>query len=193
MEDYFDWMFYINKYKDLHNLNTKEKALNHWIKYGIKEKRICNKIFNNVNFLKYAKDNKLDYNNKNLIYKHYFKTYKIKQSIKKNDDKIIINFNNISNEIYEENDNEIKYLKYSLFPTNAFIIGIYGNIYIDTYPILIIEVINKLIEINIDAYLMIFNINDIIDLPDELYKYLLNNKWIKKYTIEEDQIQTSNT
>jgi hypothetical protein len=188
MEDYFDWKFYINKYKDLKHLNTKEKAFNHWIKYGMGEKRICNSIFINVNFLKYANDNKLDYNNKNVIYKHYFKTCKITQSIKKNDDNIIKNFNNISNEIYEENDNEIKYLKYSLFPTNAFIIGIYGDINIDTYPILIIEVIKKLREIEIDAYLMIFNINDIIDLPDELYKYLINNKWINKYTIDEKDI-----
>ena len=44
----FDWKYYVNYYKDLRKagINTKEKAYNHWIKYGKKEKRICKKEIN---------------------------------------------------------------------------------------------------------------------------------------------------
>lgn len=34
----FDWSKYINYYEDLNKLNTKEKAWDHWIKHGKKEK-----------------------------------------------------------------------------------------------------------------------------------------------------------
>lgn len=39
----FNWKFYVNKYKDLQkaNINTYDKAYNHWIKYGKNEGRIC--------------------------------------------------------------------------------------------------------------------------------------------------------
>ena len=41
---HFDWKFYINEYKDLQlaGINTYEKSVNHWIKYGRRERRICN-------------------------------------------------------------------------------------------------------------------------------------------------------
>ncbi|MDD2531527.1 MAG: glycosyltransferase 61 family protein, partial [Candidatus ainarchaeum sp.] len=44
---YFDWNFYVNNYYDLQlaKINTKEKAVDHWIKYGKKEGRICSPIF----------------------------------------------------------------------------------------------------------------------------------------------------
>ena len=35
----FDWKSYIKYYPDLVELNTKEKAINHWLKFGKKEKR----------------------------------------------------------------------------------------------------------------------------------------------------------
>ena len=40
----FDWKSYISNYEDLRkaNINTKEKAWNHWINYGRKEGRNCN-------------------------------------------------------------------------------------------------------------------------------------------------------
>jgi len=43
----FDWKFYIAQYPDLQRagINTEEKALCHWNKYGKKEKRCCS---NNV-------------------------------------------------------------------------------------------------------------------------------------------------
>jgi len=44
---YFDWNFYVNNYYDLQlaKIDTKEKAVDHWIKYGKKEGRICSPIF----------------------------------------------------------------------------------------------------------------------------------------------------
>lgn len=43
---FFNWEYYVNKYPDLANyqIDNKEKAINHWIKYGKKEKRICSDI-----------------------------------------------------------------------------------------------------------------------------------------------------
>ena len=40
----FNWKFYISEYKDLQlaGINTYEKSINHWIKYGRREGRICN-------------------------------------------------------------------------------------------------------------------------------------------------------
>ena len=40
----FDWKFYLKKYPNLikNNINSKEKALSHWIKFGKNEGRICN-------------------------------------------------------------------------------------------------------------------------------------------------------
>ena len=40
----FNWLFYVNYYKDLQNANiiTEEKATNHWLKYGKNEGRYCN-------------------------------------------------------------------------------------------------------------------------------------------------------
>ena len=35
----FDWYKYINYHKDLRQLNTKEKAWDHWINHGKKEQR----------------------------------------------------------------------------------------------------------------------------------------------------------
>ena len=45
MDENFKWEDYINLYKDLSNagINTKEKALEHWNKYGKKEGRKCSK------------------------------------------------------------------------------------------------------------------------------------------------------
>lgn len=40
--DNFDWKYYINKYSDLSNINTKEEAWNHWLTHGEKELRSCN-------------------------------------------------------------------------------------------------------------------------------------------------------
>lgn len=44
MEDYFDWKYYVSKYKDLQNanINTYDKALKHWKMFGMREGRICN-------------------------------------------------------------------------------------------------------------------------------------------------------
>ncbi len=52
----FNWEFYCNYYEDLRRagINTKEKALNHWNRYGKKEGRICNfnkDFYNKINFI----------------------------------------------------------------------------------------------------------------------------------------------
>lgn len=41
---HFDWKFYVDYHKDLQsaNINTQEKAINHWLKYGRKSGRIYN-------------------------------------------------------------------------------------------------------------------------------------------------------
>jgi hypothetical protein len=51
----FDWKFYIKLYDDLiiNNINTEEKALNHWNNIGKNENRICNKNIENFNWKKY--------------------------------------------------------------------------------------------------------------------------------------------
>ncbi len=52
---YFDWIYYTNKYGDLRNagINNYNSALNHWQTFGIKENRICNKIFEKFNWKEY--------------------------------------------------------------------------------------------------------------------------------------------
>ena len=55
----FNWEFYCNYYKDIKEagINTKEKALHHWNRYGKREGRICNfdksnkNIYNKINFI----------------------------------------------------------------------------------------------------------------------------------------------
>jgi hypothetical protein len=77
MTDYFDWEYYLNKYKDLQKaqINTKAKTYAHWLKHGIREDRICNKIFENFNLVDYVKKNKLRITNKETIYSSYYKAY----------------------------------------------------------------------------------------------------------------------
>ena len=45
----FDWAQYVDNYIDLReaNINTLEKAWEHWISYGINENRTFNKLLNN--------------------------------------------------------------------------------------------------------------------------------------------------
>lgn len=49
----FDWKQYINNYSDLKkaNINTREKALEHWINYGKMEGRIYKNIIDNINII----------------------------------------------------------------------------------------------------------------------------------------------
>ena len=47
--DNFNWEYYINRYSDLSNINTKEEAWKHWITHGEKELRSCNPNNNIVN------------------------------------------------------------------------------------------------------------------------------------------------
>ncbi len=53
----FDWVFYVNYYEDLQKakIDTEEKALKHWNRYGKKEGRICH--FNSIKL----NDNKISF------------------------------------------------------------------------------------------------------------------------------------
>lgn len=72
----FDWKFYINYHNDLknYNLDTKEKALNHWLNYGIYEDRLIrrNLIFDwefYINYYTDLKENNII--NEDLAYQHW--------------------------------------------------------------------------------------------------------------------------
>jgi hypothetical protein len=54
IDEKFNWVKYIDYYQDLKNdnINTKEKAWNHWIKYGEKEGRNYFSIDSNIDFNK---------------------------------------------------------------------------------------------------------------------------------------------
>ena len=71
--DYFDWEYYINRYEDLRKAGILNaiKAKRHWMRFGIRENRICNKIFEDIDIKKYTIDNKLNLGNLNNIYSHY--------------------------------------------------------------------------------------------------------------------------
>lgn len=93
--DYFDWEYYINRYEDLRNAGIldKNKAIRHWNRFGMKENRICNKIFEGLNMellKEYAKNNKLKINNLNGVYLHYYNNHSIVE------DYINVNTNNIT-------------------------------------------------------------------------------------------------
>lgn len=67
----FNWKYYVNRYQDLKqaNINNKEKAWEHWIKFGEKELRSCNPnndivnkgqwgcLYSHINILKDAIEN----------------------------------------------------------------------------------------------------------------------------------------
>lgn len=58
MSNIFDWKFYINYYKDLkdNDIDTEEKAYDHWLKNGKIEKRYANNYFDWLFYINYNKD-----------------------------------------------------------------------------------------------------------------------------------------
>lgn len=48
MNTNLDWKFYVSYYKDLNNINNEKDAINHWKKFGMNEKRLCNKEIYNL-------------------------------------------------------------------------------------------------------------------------------------------------
>ncbi len=111
---YFDWNYYINRYADLRKagINNNTSALNHWINFGIKESRICNKIFENFDWKDYLSKHP-EFKNKNDVLLNYFKeNCKISIKINKEDtlllDKIkqmTLNYNyfNVTQELNQLN------------------------------------------------------------------------------------------
>jgi len=63
---YFDSEYYYNFYNDIKkaNITTRNRLLRHWIRFGFKENRVCNKIFENINLQLLKKELK----NENLLY-----------------------------------------------------------------------------------------------------------------------------
>jgi hypothetical protein len=83
MEDYFDWNYYVNRYKDLQKaeINTYEKAIQHWKSFGINETRVCHKMFEDFNWVLYSRENNIKTKNECLIH-YYNKMIKINPSLK---------------------------------------------------------------------------------------------------------------
>jgi hypothetical protein len=103
MGDYFDWNYYINRYKDLQkaNINTYEKAVKHWKSFGINETRVCHKMFENFNWVLYSRENNIKTKNECLIH-YYNKMIKENPSLKVIKLNIIpspINYNSIYNKL----------------------------------------------------------------------------------------------
>ena len=95
----FDWKYYINRYYDLQkaNIDTKNKAWNHWTCFGLKELRSCNPNNNIVNAGQWG-----------CLYSHI---NVIKDAIDKNYENILILEDDIIlTKNFEERINEIKEL-----------------------------------------------------------------------------------
>ncbi len=75
--DNFDWKKYVDFYDDLKkaNINTKEKAINHWINYGQYEKRYFFVLNDNFDWEQYVANyedlRKSEINTKNAAYEHW--------------------------------------------------------------------------------------------------------------------------
>lgn len=86
----FDWEFYINYYEDLKyaGIDTKNKAYNHYITYGWKEKRIINKNndraipinFDLLFYVNYYEDLKKVYNKNEIIPLSHYLYYGINEN-----------------------------------------------------------------------------------------------------------------
>ena len=114
----FDWITYLSNYEDLrkNGIKTKEKAYQHWIKFGKKEGRICNK--NNKNNLnefnwqfyitKYQDLRENRINTKERAYQHWIKFGKNEGRICNNQD-IDNNITKIDIFYYVDNTCKINY------------------------------------------------------------------------------------
>ena len=66
----FEWVIYINNYDDLKKINNKQKAWEHWINHGKKEKRVTFNIHE-----KRINEKEIEDNKKNLIFKKIYENY----------------------------------------------------------------------------------------------------------------------
>ncbi len=104
MGEYFDWNYYVNRYKDLQkaNINTYDKAVKHWNNHGINETRVCNKIFENFNWVLYSRENNIQTKHSCLLH-YYNKMIRENPSLKVVNTNIIpvINYNSIFNKLQQ--------------------------------------------------------------------------------------------
>jgi hypothetical protein len=79
--DYFNWEYYVNTYADLRKagINNKVAALQHWVNHGLKEKRRCNKIFENFNWEDYLSKHP-ELKTKHNVLLFYYKDLCLKKS-----------------------------------------------------------------------------------------------------------------
>ncbi len=171
----FNWKFYVNYYSDLqeHNINTFDKAYNHWKNFGEKEDRICN--FNwydyNINMDK-ATEIWLNNHNNNNNYNNYNYINDIHNNININiteDTKLCLfatYYNNID-EILLYAKQISTFMDYIIIISNK-PIKTFGNIYNLLYT--------KNIGLDFGIFLRAFKALNLINIPKELL--LINDSCI---------------
>jgi hypothetical protein len=183
----FNWKFYVNYYSDLqeHNINTFDKAYNHWKQFGEKEGRICN--FNWYNYdidMEKATDKWLLNNKQN-------ETDSIHNDIHNDIDiKITDNTRLCLFATYYNNINEILLYAKQIAPFMDYII-ILSNNKINTFGNIYNLVYTNNIGLDFGIYLRAFKVLNLSTIPKELllindscivqnnFKNLFN--WSRKY------------
>jgi glycosyltransferase involved in cell wall biosynthesis len=106
MDQYFDWKTYVNNYKDLRNsdINTREKAWNHWVIYGKLEGRTYENL-NNFYWENYVNNyedlQKAEINTREKALKHWVMYGKL-------EGRTYENLNNFDWEIYVNNYEDLQ-------------------------------------------------------------------------------------
>jgi hypothetical protein len=189
MAHYFNWKYYISKYKDLQNanINTYEKALYHWKQFGLKEGRICNKEFEKFDYNIYKIKNNLHKLNKEAILKKYYL-----ESIKSSN--TINNYITFNSLMFNKNHIEL------LFPENSKIKSIMFDLKCDNNNIEIVVINNDniIMKKNISLFDLINNIYKIdikVETNNTYYIYIINNNLnnikIQNFSLENLYIQNS--
>ncbi len=182
----FNWKFYINYYSDLleHNINTFDKAFQHWKKFGEKEGRICN--FNWYDFnIDMEKATDLWLNNKTINYSNINNDINNNLNIKITEDTRLCLF-----ATYYNNINEILLYAKQISPFMDYII-ILSNKPIKTFANIYNLIYTKNIGLDFGIYLRAFKALNLLTIPKELllindscivqnnFKNFFN--WSKKY------------
>ncbi len=184
----FNWKFYVNYYSDLkeHNINTFDKAFNHWKLFGEKEGRICN--FNWYDYdidMDKATEKWMSNNINNIINNNYVNDIVNNLDIKITSDTKLCLFatyyNNI-NEILLYAKQIAPYMDYIIILSNKPVKS-FGNIYNLLYT--------DNIGLDFGIYLRVFKSLNLKNIPKELllindscivqnnFKNFFN--WSKKY------------
>ena len=157
MDQYFDWNIYINNYEDLQKaeINTKEKAWEHWVLYGKFEGRTCENL-NNFDWKTYINNyedlQKAEINTREKTCKHWVMYGKFEGRTCEN-----LNKNNIIN-----SNNNIIHITHNYgggvetYVTNM--VNIYNN-----YNHIIINILSEDIVLINNNKIKIIDINNILN------------------------------